>query len=67
LTHDCDYDDLGGDYFTRRNSHRQRNRLIAQLQGLGYRVTLDKAAWARCSQFTSKRTHRLHSQAGCRC
>ena len=44
LTNDCDYADLGGDYFTRRNPDRQRDRLIAQLQGLGYRVTLDKAA-----------------------
>ena len=44
LTDDCDYDDLGGDYFTRRNPDRQRDRLIAQLQGLGYRVTLDKVA-----------------------
>jgi len=44
LTDDRDYDDLGGDYFTRRNVDRQRDRLIAQLQGLGYRVTLDKAA-----------------------
>lgn len=44
LTNDCDYDDLGGDYFTRRNVDRQRDRLISQLQGLGYRVTLDKAA-----------------------
>jgi hypothetical protein len=24
LTHDCDCDDLGGDYFTRRNTDRQR-------------------------------------------
>lgn len=44
LTDDCDYDDLGGDYFTRRNTDRQRDRLIAQLHGMGYRVTLDKAA-----------------------
>jgi transposase len=44
LTHDCDYDDLGGDYFTRRNPDRQRNRLIQQLHNLGYQVTLDKAA-----------------------
>lgn len=44
LTHDRDYDDLGGDYFTRRNTDRQRNRLISQLQGLGYYVTLDKIA-----------------------
>lgn len=44
LTNDCDYDDLGGDYFTRRNTDRQRDRLITQLQGLGYYVTLDKIA-----------------------
>jgi len=44
LTTDSDYDDLGGDYFTRRNTDRQRDRLIRQLHGLGYRVTLDKAA-----------------------
>jgi transposase len=44
LTDDCDYDDLGGDYFTRRNVDRQRDRLIQQLHGLGYRVTLDKVA-----------------------
>jgi transposase len=44
LTHDCDYNDLGGDWFTRRNTDRQRDRLIKQLTGLGYYVTLDKIA-----------------------
>jgi transposase len=44
LADDCDYADLGGDYFTRRNTDRQRDRLITQLHNLGYRVTLDKAA-----------------------
>ena len=44
LTHDHDYDDLGGDYFTRRNTDRQRDRLIKQLHTLGYRVTLEQAA-----------------------
>jgi hypothetical protein len=44
LTNDCDYDDRGGHYFTRRNIDRQRDRLIQQLHGLGYRVTLDKVA-----------------------
>jgi transposase len=44
LTNDADYDDLGGDYFTRRNPDRQRDRLITQLHNLGYRVTLDKVA-----------------------
>src|SRR4051794_16988172 len=44
LTEDADYDDLGGDYFTRRNPDRQRDRLISQLQTLGYRVSLDRVA-----------------------
>jgi transposase len=44
LTDDRDYDDLGGDWFTRRNTDRQRDRLITQLTGLGYYVTLDKIA-----------------------
>jgi transposase len=44
LTHDHDYDDLGGDWFTRRNTDRQRDRLIKQLHGLGYRVTLEQAS-----------------------
>jgi hypothetical protein len=45
LTNDSDYDDLGGDYFTRSaNPDRHRDRLIHQLQGLGYLVTLDKVA-----------------------
>jgi len=44
LSNDADYDDLGGDYFTRRNTDRQRDRLINQLHNLGYRVTLDRPA-----------------------
>jgi transposase len=45
LTNDADYDDLGGDYFTRRtNPDRQRDRAIEQLHGLGYQVTLNKVA-----------------------
>ena len=45
LTDDHDYDDLGGDYFTRRaNPDRQRDRLIRQLHDMGYRVTLDRVA-----------------------
>ena len=42
FAHDGDYDDLGGDSVTRRNADRQRDRLIHQLAGLGYAVTLDK-------------------------
>jgi transposase len=45
LTNDCDYDDLGGDYFTRRNDpDRHRDRLVEQLHRLGYQVTLKKTA-----------------------
>jgi hypothetical protein len=46
LTSDCDYDydDLGGDCFVRRNTDRQRERAVAQLQALGYRVTLEPRA-----------------------
>jgi transposase len=34
------YNDLGGDYFSRRNPDRQIKRLIAQLERLGQQVTL---------------------------
>lgn len=45
LTDDCDYDDLGGDYFTRRTKpDRRRDRAIEQLHGLGCGVTLDRVA-----------------------
>jgi hypothetical protein len=41
LTDQCDYQDLGGDYFAQRDNDRQRQRLVSQLQALGFRVTLD--------------------------
>jgi hypothetical protein len=41
LTSDCDYADLGGDHFVRRDTNRQRQRAVAQLQALGYRVVLE--------------------------
>jgi len=45
LTNDSDYEDLGGDYFTRRaNPDRQRDRLIRQLHDLGYQVNLARVA-----------------------
>jgi transposase len=45
LTHNCDYDDLGGDWFVRRtDSDKRRDHLIRQLQDLGYGVTLTKVA-----------------------
>jgi transposase len=44
LTNNCDYHDLGGDYFTRHNTDRHRDHLVAQLHNLGYRVTLARTA-----------------------
>jgi transposase len=45
LTNHCDYQDLGGDWFTRRNdTDRHKTHLIKQLQALGYSVTLQPAA-----------------------
>jgi transposase len=44
LDGDCDYHDLGGDFFVRRDSDRARQRAVAQLQALGYHVTLQPAA-----------------------
>jgi transposase len=44
LTNDCDYQDLGGDFFIRRDTDRTRQRAVAQLQALGYHVTLQPAA-----------------------
>lgn len=45
LSEDCDYEDLGGDWFTRRNdSDKRRDHLIRQLQELGYSVSLQKLA-----------------------
>jgi transposase len=44
LTDNCDYADLGGDYFVRRDADRARQRAVAQLQALGYQVTLQPLA-----------------------
>jgi transposase len=45
LSTGCDYEDLGGDYFTRRNDAEARKRyLVRQLQELGHRVTVEPAA-----------------------
>jgi transposase len=40
------YHDLGGDYYTRRDPERQTRRLVAQLERLGHRVTLEEAVAA---------------------
>jgi transposase len=44
LSDDCDYQDLGGDFFVRRDADRARQRAVAQLHALGYRVTLEPLA-----------------------
>ena len=38
------YNDLGGDYFARRDPERTTKRLVAQLEHLGHIVTLEQAA-----------------------
>ncbi len=41
LSNDCDYQDLGGDWFVRRNDNdKRRDYLIRQLHELGYGVNL---------------------------
>ena len=40
------YRDLGSDYFTRRDPERQIKRLVAQLERLGHRVTLQPTSTA---------------------
>jgi hypothetical protein len=44
LANDCDYADLGGDFFAHRYSDRARQRAVAQLQAFGYQVTLEPLA-----------------------
>jgi hypothetical protein len=44
LAGECDDADLGGDFFARRDSDRARQRAVAQLQALGYQVTLQPLA-----------------------
>jgi transposase len=36
------YRDLGGDHLARRDPERQTKRLVAQLERLGHRVTLEE-------------------------
>lgn len=45
LANDCDYNDLGGDYFTRRaDPQRRQDHLVKQLQDMGGAVSLRKTA-----------------------
>ena len=41
LTHDLDYHDLGGDYFTQRDPERAMRRIIRQANALGFTVRFD--------------------------
>jgi transposase len=40
------YNDLGGDYFRKRDPERTTKRLITQLEALGHTVTLQEAVAA---------------------
>ncbi|MEA2372487.1 MAG: transposase, partial [Solirubrobacteraceae bacterium] len=44
FTHGELYNDLGGDYFQRRDPARATKRLVAKLEALGHRVTLEAVA-----------------------
>jgi transposase len=45
LSNGCDYQDLGPDWFSQRESTgRRQERLVRQLQEMGYQVTLRKTA-----------------------
>ena len=44
LSYGCVYEDLGGDFFTKRDTDRARQRAIAQLEALGYHVSLAQVA-----------------------
>ena len=44
LSRQCEFKDLGGDYFVRRQNDRVANHLVHRLQQLGYQVTLKSAA-----------------------
>jgi transposase len=41
LTHDIDYHDLGGDYFTRQDPERAMRRIIRQANALGFTLRFD--------------------------
>ena len=46
LSKGCDYDDLGGDYFVKRDADRQRQQAVSRLEALGFTVTLEPVAAA---------------------
>lgn len=44
LSTGCTFEDLGGEFFTKRDTERTRRRAVAQLEALGYQVLLEQAA-----------------------
>jgi transposase len=44
LERSCDYEELGGDYFDKRDRQFVERRLVRRLEGLGYKVSLDPVA-----------------------
>jgi transposase len=44
LQRSCDYEELGGDYFDKRDRQAVERRLVRRLEGLGYKVSLDPVA-----------------------
>jgi len=46
LKHQASYEELGGDYFDRQDTERQRARLIRRLESLGLKVTVEELSAA---------------------
>jgi transposase len=44
LERSCDYEELGDDYFDKRDRQFVKRRLVRRLEGLGYKVSLDPVA-----------------------
>ena len=44
LERSCEYEELGGDYFDKRDRQFVERRLVRRLEGLGYKVSLDPVA-----------------------
>ena len=44
LMNETEYEDLGPDFFDRRDRERSTRRLIRRLEGLGYKVQVQAAA-----------------------
>jgi transposase len=44
LQRSCDYEELGGDYFDKRDRQGVERRLVRRLERLGYKVSLDPVA-----------------------